>query len=123
MNFEELLTLAVLRLERMATRLRANVANPWQSANPCRIRYVIVRSRGAGVFFAKILRERPTEVDVVESRHIWSWTGALTVSDIAANGVTSAKISAPVTQTIAEKLEVIDCSDKASRQLLELVSP
>lgn len=89
---------------------------------PCRRRHVIVRSRGAGVFFGILVAERPTEVDMIECRHIWSWSGAKgpTVSDIAVGGCTGAKISAPVTQTIAEKLEVIDCTEAAVAILSKL---
>ena len=115
MNIDELTLGQIKQLQAMLGQTQA-------TGPCCRSRYVIVRSRSAGVFFAKIVAERPTEVDVIESRHIWSWQGALTVSDIAVNGVKSAKISAPVTQTIAEKLEVIDCSDRAAAQLSAMVS-
>ena len=56
-------------------------------------KYVIVRTDSAGVHFGKLIEREGNELVLDESRRIWSWEGAFTLSAIAESGVSSAKLS------------------------------
>jgi len=54
--------------------------------------YVVIRSRDAGVF-AGCLDSRPTETSVIlkDSRRIYYWSGAATLSELSQSGVKNVK--------------------------------
>lgn len=80
---------------------------------------VIVRTYSAGVHFGYLRRRDGKEVTLERSRRIWRWAGAYTLSEIATAGVDIArsKIAAPVTITLTEAIEIIDCSPEVVKNL------
>lgn len=96
-----------------------------QQAGPREIagdgRYVIVRSRDAGVQFGKL--DRYTEggtVYLTDARQMWSWTAAEggTLLDCATHGVKGGKFStvSPAV-TVIGACAIIDCTPKAEASL------
>lgn len=96
-----------------------------QQAGPREIpgngRYVIVRSRDAGVQFGKL--DRYTEggtVYLTDARQMWSWSAAEggTLLDCATHGVKAGKFStvSPAV-TVIGACAIIDCTDKAAKTL------
>lgn len=80
---------------------------------------VIVRTYSAGVHFGYLVRREGKEVDLVKSRRIWRWFGANTLSEIATSGLDpkASRVAAPVTITLTEAIEVIDCSPEAIEKI------
>lgn len=73
---------------------------------------VIVRTYSAGVHFGYLMSREGKEVTLAQSRRIWQWQGAWTLSEIAIEGLDSkrSKISAAVSNIVlTEAIEVIDC--------------
>lgn len=79
---------------------------------------VIVRTYSAGVFFGYLAAHRGKEVDLVRARRIWSWRGRNTLSEIATSGVgDGSRVAVPVTVTLTEAIEIIDCTPEAVTNL------
>lgn len=76
---------------------------------------VIVRTYSAGVHYGYLVARRGKEVDLVESRRIWRWHGAWTLSEIATAGldIEKSKVGVPVSITLTEAIEIIDCAPAA----------
>ena len=79
-------------------------------------KYVIVRTTGAGVH-AGVLSERAGKnVVLTNSRRIWYWKGAFTLSAVAIKGIdgSSSKLGAALDEIfISDVWEIIPCSKKA----------
>ena len=84
-----------------------------------KMKAVLVRTFSAGVHFGYLKDRRGKEVDLVKSRRIWRWVGANTLSEIATSGldVSKSKVGAPVTITLTEAIEIIDCTPAAISNL------
>lgn len=84
-------------------------------------RYVIVRSRDAGVQYGKL--DRYTEngtVYLTDARQMWSWVAAEggTLLDCATHGVTGGKFSTKAPSVIIlNACAIIDCTEKAVASL------
>lgn len=80
---------------------------------------VIVRTYSAGVHFGYLRRREGKEVELERSRRIWRWFGAWTISEIANTGldVSKSKIAAPVSITLTEAIEIIECTAEAAECL------
>jgi hypothetical protein len=80
---------------------------------------VIVRTYSAGVHFGYLVHREGKEVTLERSRRIWRWSGANTLSEIANHGVdvVNSKIAEPVTITLTEAIEIIDCAPAAVSNL------
>jgi hypothetical protein len=76
---------------------------------------VIVRTYSAGAHFGYLVSRKGKEVTLERSRRLWRWFGAWTLSEIATAGldVTKSKIAAPVSITLTEAVEILDCSPAA----------
>ena len=75
---------------------------------------VIVRTYSAGVFFGFLAARRGQEVDLTKARRVWSWKGANTLSEMALRGIaTGSKVADPVTVTLTQAIEIIDCAPEA----------
>lgn len=48
--------------------------------------YAIVRCQGAGVFMAQVVERKGTEAKLKDSRRIWYWSGAASLSQLAVEG-------------------------------------
>lgn len=77
---------------------------------------VIVRTYSAGVHFGYLARRDGREVDLVKSRRIWRWSGANTLSEIATSGldINQSRVAVPVSITLTEAIEIIDCTPEAT---------
>lgn len=80
---------------------------------------VIVRTYSAGAHFGYLKARDGKEVQLERSRRIWRWYGAWTLSEIATAGldVTKSKIGAPVSITLTEAIEIIDCTPAAVEKI------
>lgn len=87
--------------------------------------YCIVRAESAGVFAGTIIA---TEINqgivsciIVDSRRIWSWQGAFTLSELATAGTkqpNNCKFPAAVPREIVfDVIEVLPCSEEARTSL------
>lgn len=47
---------------------------------------VLIRTYSAGVHFGTLIERNGQEVHLKEARRLWSWQGALSLSEIAAKG-------------------------------------
>ena len=82
---------------------------------------VIIRANRAGVFFGTLRDKQYTpagvEVKLENSRRIWYWKGAASLSQMATEGVKepeNCKFSVVVPSHIVEQvIEIIPCSDEA----------
>ena len=76
--------------------------------------YVLIRTYSAGVHFGKLMQREGKEAVLNESRRIWSWDGAFTLSKVANDGIGSGKLSEKVDSfLVTEAIEVMPLSDKA----------
>lgn len=86
---------------------------------------VIIRSSRAGVFFGTLTQKKETpagvEVELENSRRIWYWKGASSLSQLATEGVKNpneCKFSVTVPQHMIEQvIEIIPCSDEAIKSI------
>lgn len=80
---------------------------------------VIVRTYSAGVHFGYLVSRDGKEVVLERSRRIWRWFGAWTLSEVATGGIDTkkSKIGAPVSVTLTEAIEIIDCTPEAVESL------
>lgn len=83
-------------------------------------KYVIVRTFSAGVHTGVLESLDGKHAVLSQSRRIWSWSGAFTLSAIAERGFESARMSAvlPLIE-LTEAIELIPCSQKAQQKLQE----
>lgn len=86
----------------------------------------VIRSYGAGVF-AGYVKERKAEANgvnvvLINSRRIWYWSGACSLSQIATEGstkISDCKIAVTVPeQEIANVIEIIPMSEKAVKNIM-----
>jgi hypothetical protein len=80
---------------------------------------VLVRTYSAGVHFGYLVSRDGKEVRLERSRRIWRWAGAWTLSEIASAGLDAknSKVAAPVSVTLTEAIEIIDCTPEAVASL------
>lgn len=80
---------------------------------------VIIRSRDSGVHVGLLAKYHEGDVELLDSRRLWSWSGGKnTLNEIASEGVSSARISKPVAQiALLDACEVIPVSDAAAPSL------
>ena len=83
--------------------------------------YVIVRTYSAGVFAGYLKSREGREVEVVNARRLWSWSGAASLSQLAVDGVSNpdgCKFPCEVSSvTLMEAIEILPCTDKAQRSI------
>lgn len=86
---------------------------------------VIIRASGAGVFFGTLKEKRETpagvEVELENSRRIWYWDGASSLSQLAVEGTKkpgSCKFTVVVPQhMVMQVIEIIPCTDEAIKSI------
>lgn len=88
------------------------------------MRYCIIRTVSAGVHAGYVKARNGMEVTLINSRRLWKWAGAFTLSEMAVNGVTKPDecMFATVVPEIllTEAIEIIPCTE-AARKILEEV--
>lgn len=83
-------------------------------------RFVIIRTRSAGVHTGFLLEWSGTAVQLGEARRIWSWAGAFTLNEIALRGCAEeSRISEAVPLiALTEAIEIIPCTPEAQDNLV-----
>lgn len=82
---------------------------------------VLIRTYSAGVHFGTLIERNGQEVHLSSARRLWSWQGALSLSEIAANGcdIKNSKISVPVEEILlTQAIEVIPISKDSTMNSL-----
>ncbi len=83
--------------------------------------YVIIRSQGAGVFAGELVSRKGTEVTLKNSRRLWYWAGAASLSELAVRGTSRPNdCKFPVVvpqQDITGVLEVIHATPEARKSI------
>lgn len=64
------------------------------------IQMVVIRAHLAGVWHGTLVKKTDKEVTLTNAKRIWSWTGALSVSEIAKEGITGGKIGVATDVTL-----------------------
>ena len=79
--------------------------------------FFIIRTDRAGVFYARIAERRGSEADLLDTRRMWYWSGAASLSQLATEGVSKprdCKFTVVVpSMTVLGVIEVIPVSDQA----------
>ena len=86
--------------------------------------YVVVRTYSAGVHCGYLEHRDGKEVVLTNTRRIYSWKGAATLSQIAGDGISKpndCKLPAAIAEiTLTEAIEIIPCTEKA-QDILESI--
>ena len=87
-------------------------------------KYVIVRTRSAGVFAGNLEEKNGQEVVLTEARRLWYWKGAASLSELAMKGVkhpNACKFPIAVDSVaLFEAIEIIPCTDIAIKSISEV---
>ena len=87
-------------------------------------KYVIVRTHSAGVHAGTLDERDGKEVVLSDSRRIWYWDGAATLSELASRGTSrpdKCKFPIPVEKIfLSEAIEIIPCSAEAQSGIQEV---
>lgn len=78
---------------------------------------VLIRTYSAGVHFGTLESREGQEVHLKNARRLWSWSGALSLSEIAMKGVDikNSKISVPVDEILlTQAIEIIPFSKNSN---------
>ena len=82
-----------------------------------KLKYVIVRTYSAGVFAGFLVSRKGQEVVMKDSRRLWYWQGAASLSQMAMEGVTDPNACKfPVAMDrveLTQAIEIIDVTPKA----------
>lgn len=82
---------------------------------------VLIRTYSAGVHFGTLISREGQEVHLEQARRLWSWNGALSLSEIAANGIniSNSKISVPVAEILlTQAIEIIPIHKESNMNTL-----
>lgn len=82
--------------------------------------YKIVRTYSAGVFAGYITKRNGKEVSMKDTRRIWYWKGAASLSQLAMEGVkcpNECKFAMPCSVTLTEAIEILDVSEEAKKNI------
>lgn len=84
--------------------------------------YVVVRTYSAGVHAGYLKSRKGKEVVLTNTRRLWYWEGASSLSQIAGAGISKpdkCKFPATIAEiTLTEAIEIIPCTDTA-REIIE----
>lgn len=88
---------------------------------PKKLPYVVVRTYSAGVHAGELKSRKGKEVVLVNARRLWKWCGALSLSEVAVEGIKAgSKPSVAVESiTLTEAIEVIATTPAAEKILRE----
>ncbi len=80
-------------IELLCSLLADTSQDPQQVTTP---EIVLVRARNAGVHYGTLTSKGPEFIELENSRRIWSWAGAFTLSEVSQIGVDSARVAESV---------------------------
>lgn len=88
---------------------------------PKKLPYVVVRTYSAGVHVGELKSRKGKEVVLVNTRRLWKWCGAFTLSEVAIEGIKEgSKPSIAIPQIIlTEAIEIVKTSSVAEKILRE----
>lgn len=82
---------------------------------------VIIRGEHSGVEFGTLVAYNGNEVTLHNARRLWSWAGAVTLSQLAQDGTSEpqeCKFTVSVDSiTILDAIEIITCTDRAIKSI------
>lgn len=85
---------------------------------------VIVRGDRSGVFFGTLVAKEGKEVKLKDCRRLWYWDGAVSISQIAVEGVKkpdNCKFTVTVNEIIiTDVIEIIPCTDESIKSIEEV---
>jgi hypothetical protein len=88
---------------------------------------VMIRTYSAGVHYGTLVHKEYTPAGIVvvlkDARRIYSWSGAYTLSDLSTVGTeepNNCKITMPVKQIELIAIEIINMTDTAFNQLIDI---
>lgn len=88
------------------------------------LRYVVVRTSSAGAFAGYLVSRKGKEVELRESRRLWYWDGAASLSQLAMEGVKhpeNCKFPIAVdSEILTEAIEIIQTRPAAKRSIDEV---
>lgn len=80
------------------------------------LKYVIVRTRSAGVFAGYVESKKDQVVTLINARRLWQWAGAASLSQMAMEGTSdpkNCKFPQEVSRVeLYEVIEILDASQK-----------
>jgi len=82
---------------------------------------VLIRTYSAGVHFGTMEDRTGQEVHLKAARRLWSWNGALSLSEVASKGIDikNSKISVPVEEIVlTQAIEIIPISSESNLNTL-----
>ena len=101
----------------MSTTTTAPATTPRVDSDKPGTPYVIVRTYSAGCFAGELTSRSGKEVTLRNTRRLWYWKGAATLSQLAIEGTsrpTECKFPAPVDEiSLTEAIEIISVTDQA----------
>lgn len=83
--------------------------------NPYIGKVCVVRTYSAGVHIGEIISQNGEQVDLKNSRRLWSWKGAFTLSEVSRKGVSKESriaISIPFMR-LTNAIEILPCTNEA----------
>ena len=79
---------------------------------------VVVRTYSAGVHCGTLSARKGQEVSLVNARRIWSWSGALSLHEVAVRGISGGKVSVVVPEILLlQAIEVIAMAPEAMAKI------
>ena len=91
-----------------------------EAVNKNGLKYVIIRTYSAGVHAGYLLKKDGNEVTLIDSRRIWYWDGAASLSQLAMEGVKkpeNCKFACRVDKIQLQWIEIIDCTEEAKNNI------
>ena len=83
-------------------------------------KYCVIRTYSAGVHAGTVESVTGTEVILKDSRRIYKWEGAFTLSELSQKGISSGKLATSLPLLVlTESVEIILCSKEVEKQLKE----
>ena len=79
---------------------------------------VVVRTFSAGVHCGTLAARDGQEVTLTDARRIWSWSGALSLHEVASRGITGGKVSVPAPEILLlQAIEIISATPDAMAKI------
>ena len=85
------------------------------------LQYCVIRTYSAGVHIGYIKTHEGQQVELIDSRRLWHWSKAASLSQVAVEGCESEKFAMVVPSIIlTDVIEIIPCSEQ-SKFILEVI--
>lgn len=86
-----------------------------------KLKYVIARAYGAGVFAGELESRKGQEVVLINARRLWYWSGAASLSQLAVDGTkdpSNCKFPCEVPRVeLLQVIEILDVTEKAKESI------